>query len=328
MVDIQILNQYTLNKRSNEEKEEPFLIENKFHQKLKIILNDIISSYYIRLNSKLPLTIEIETINRCNNNCSFCPINATVDPRYYRVMEGDIIEKIASNLEELEYSGLLALFSNNDPLLDPRIVDLCKLFRQKAKKAHIYIFTNGIKITRDLYLGLFDAGLDELIINNYSDKFEIIKPIENLLNEINLIVDPKIEKYKAKTRITMRRKTEILTNRAGYAPNKKKDFCETFKSFKNSLCALPFIQFVIRASGQVSMCCQDALGKVTLGNVNNESIHEIWNGKNYQDVRIKLRKYGRKSLYLCKQCDASVLFRAILKKQIYGFLPFAKNRLF
>lgn len=60
---------------------------------------------------------------------------------------------------------------------------------------------------------------------------------------------------------------------------------------------------IIRPDGKISLCCNDALGKYTLGDVNNQSIDEIWNSEEYQKIRNEMLYNGRKNLLLCKNCD-------------------------
>ena len=88
-------------------------------------------------------SIEIEVINRCNGICPFCPVNRNTDPRKLKRMDEALFKKIIDELGEMGYSGRLALHSNNEPFLDPRIVEFTKYAREHVPKAHIYMYTNG-----------------------------------------------------------------------------------------------------------------------------------------------------------------------------------------
>lgn len=98
----------------------------------------------------------------------------------------------------------------------------------------------------------------------------------------------------------MRKQNEILTSRSGQAKNRKQ-----IKSL-SSLCIYPFMQFYIRSDGNISMCCNDALGIETLGNVHDDSIIDIWNGTKYSEIRQNLL-INRKLITLCKNCDTIVI---------------------
>jgi len=293
---------------------------------LRRISFEVVSRAYSLLRTPMPSAIEIETINRCNNECAFCPVNKHQDPRELARMSDELIEKIAGELGEREYHGLLALFSNNEPLVDKRIVDICRLFRNKAPHAYIYISTNGILLTPDIYTRLFDAGLDQMLINNYEDSLELTPSIKAMAQFMDSAGDSRITGYVKKTKIVMRKKNEVLSNRAGYAPNKDKNSDSSFKRYAGVSCTLPFIQVVIRPTGQVSLCCQDALGKVTLGDVNNQSIWQIWNSDEFNDIRNRLGKNGRKTVPLCSSCDVTIIYKAVAEKRLYDFIGAGLSR--
>ena len=69
----------------------------------------------------LPQVVEIETINKCNSTCGFCPVNRFADPRPLQRMPELLFAKIIDDLAGLGFRGTLHLFSNNEPFLDKRI---------------------------------------------------------------------------------------------------------------------------------------------------------------------------------------------------------------
>ena len=77
----------------------------------------------LRVKQPMFKTLEIETINRCNGKCSFCPVNSTNDDRILSKMSEDLFNKILVELVDMKYSGRVSLYSNNEPFLDDRIVD-------------------------------------------------------------------------------------------------------------------------------------------------------------------------------------------------------------
>lgn len=239
--------------------------------------------------------VEIETINRCNGTCSFCPINALIDPREKKVMSDELFHKIIDELAELNYSGRLALFSNNEPLLDSRIIEFHKYARQKLPYARMHLYTNGTLLNFDKFLVLLEI-LDELIIDNYQQDLKLIpisKMIVKYANE-----HPEIKK---KVTIVLRKPNEILTSRGGDAPNRTQVNIQ-----KHISCIYPFQQMVIRPDGKASLCCNDPLGKCTLGDVSKNKLVDVWNGEMYNKVRQSIKE-GRENFGHCKNCDTFVL---------------------
>lgn len=235
--------------------------------------------------------VEIETVNRCNGVCPFCPVNRNVESRPYARMTDELFERILIQLGEMGYAGRLGLYSNNEPFLDTRIIEFARKARNMVPKAFIHLYTNGSLLTREKVLAIMPY-LDRMIIDNYNDNLELndnVREINELCREQEGNLDKKIV-------IHLRRLNEVLYTRGGQAPNNLK------KKIFHMPCVYPFEQMVIRPDGKVSLCCNDALGKWTMGDLKEQSLIEIWNSWEYREVRAKLMK-GRSEIELCRYCD-------------------------
>ena len=249
------------------------------------------SRYTLNYQLKLFNKLEIETINRCNNTCEFCPVNCNMDNRPFKIMDDELYKNIINQLARLKYSGAVGLFSNNEPLLDKKIVERCKFAREKLPYAYLYIYTNGILLNLELLCQLLKY-LDYIYIDNYNTFKELIpslKLVQNYLIENQ--IDP------GKISIHMRNPKESLSTRAGNAPNNKTP------AKIDSHCMLPFSQMIIQSDGKVSLCSNDALGQVILGNTKIQSLEEIWHSAEYEKMRTKI-KLGRNQIDICQACDA------------------------
>ncbi|KLI33907.1 hypothetical protein SZ51_13220, partial [Brachyspira hyodysenteriae] len=91
--------------------------------------------------------ILIETINRCNNNCNFCPVSVGNEKRDFKKMSYEMFNKIIDDLVKINYDGSIALFFTNEPFLDDRIIDFMKIVKDRLPNAFHYIMTNGILLT-------------------------------------------------------------------------------------------------------------------------------------------------------------------------------------
>lgn len=247
-----------------------------------------------RLYKDVPMFshIEIETINRCNGICSFCPINSQADSREKKVMSRELFEKIIDELAGLKYDGRIALFSNNEPMLDDRIIDLYRHCRNKLPEAWLFMFTNGTLLSLEKCKQLLPL-LDELIIDNYNQELQLIPNSQKIVQycETN-------EELRNKVIVILRKPNEILSSRGGDAPNRA-----DMVKYADSTCVLPFKQMIVRPDGKVSLCCNDPLGKNTLGDLTKESLVDIWYGKKFRQVREALF-VGRSQWEHCVYCDA------------------------
>lgn len=257
-----------------------------------------INAYVEEAIKKVPIFehIEIETINRCNGVCEFCPVNVHDDSRVRKEMEEGLFHKIIQELEEMDYHGRLATFSNNEPFLDKRIIEWNKYARDHLPNARIHLFTNGTLLSMERFIEIIPF-LDELIIDNYTKDLRLLKNCEDIVDYCE-----KHAELKSKVTIVPRSPEEIRTTRGGDAPNRKDK-----KSFADIGCIYPFQQLIIRPDGKVSLCCNDALGRSTMGDVNEESLTGIWYGEKFQGVREQLLK-GRGAVSHCVYCDTFNLF--------------------
>jgi len=59
----------------------------------------------------------------------------------------------------------------------------------------------------------------------------------------------------------------------------------------------------ITASGGVGLCCMDIYVRDSLGNVNQQSLKEIWGSNIYVKVRKMLLNGDRSMFEICQNCD-------------------------
>ncbi|MBQ4403234.1 MAG: SPASM domain-containing protein [Selenomonadaceae bacterium] len=103
----------------------------------------------------------------------------------------------------------------------------------------------------------------------------------------------------------MRKKNQKLNTRAGSAPNR---INEENKFRMKSPCNLPFTQVIVRPDGTLGKCCNDPLSKITLGDLNHQTLREIWRGRAYQELRKEMYFNGRQNIPGCEFCDIFGLY--------------------
>ncbi|XRH76150.1 MAG: radical SAM/SPASM domain-containing protein [Candidatus Methanosuratincola verstraetei] len=234
--------------------------------------------------------VEVETVNWCNGDCSFCPASVTQEGRPRQVMEEGLFRSLVDQLKDLDYSGGLALYSNNEPLLDPRICDFADYARDRLPNAFIYMMTNWTLLTEGKLARLM-GSLDKLIIDNYSDDLDLLP---NVRDAVRLCLQN--EAWRRKAVVILRKKNEFRTNRAGQARNRKS------RIPLSSSCLYPFSQVVVRPDGKLSLCCNDVCGVTTMGDLKKEGLLEAWRGDRYRIARSRIAR-GRANYSPCIICD-------------------------
>jgi len=233
----------------------------------------------------------VETQSGCNYSCEFCPVAKAIDPRPFGQLDITLIRKIATELGAFGYDRTIALFANNEPLLDPRLEEIISIFRSSCQNAHIRVLTNGILASRERVTSLFNAGLSLLIVNNYTDGRRLIGPTRDLISAAKDFLPFDI-------RISVRDRRQVLTTRAGLAPNRS-----PLTAPMRGFCALPFTDIVVSHTGLINLCGFDAYGQVVIGDVRTSSLVGAWTSEPFTRYRQSLLLGVRKGLQLCEKCD-------------------------
>ncbi len=242
---------------------------------------------------KKPLFVNVETINRCNGTCPFCPANVKAESRPLKKMTDELFYKIIGDLETIDYDNVISLYINNEPFLDTRMPQMLKYTREHLKKATILVFTNGTMLKPEI-LDEIAGSFDRMYINNYNAKYELLPSSKAVLE----YVTAHEEKFKnVKIDIQMRYANEYLANRAGTAPNKPAG-----KKVFKWRCIMPYTDMSIFPDGTFGLCCNDTMEVTNFGNVNDDSLINVFNGKAINDVRVAI-KDGRDGYSYCSRCD-------------------------
>lgn len=232
-----------------------------------------------------PSWIELSLIDVCNRKCIFCPkSDENVAPDTYQRMNEKIINKIHDQLLEIEFNGTIALCGYGEPLLHK---DISKITQTLSKVSKVEIVTNGDVLTSKKLQDLYLAKASKVLVSMYDgpeqiEKFKKMTKDANVPEEFIILRDRWHDQYNDFG--------VKLTNRAGTI-----NVGEQEKVDKTKTCFYPAYQFLIDWDGNIYLCPQDWQRRVSMGNIMQESIYEIWIGKT-------LSKF-RKNLLLGKRCN-------------------------
>ena len=97
-----------------------------------------------------------------------------------------------------------------------------------------------------------------------------------------------------------------------------------YSSAKRTICSLPWIELVIDLNGNVSVCCVPFTpGRMekglVIGNIIDNTLKEIWNGKKIQRLRkLCSSKENYKAFKLCRMCvNRPYIWGEIMKNRIF-----------
>jgi 8-amino-3,8-dideoxy-alpha-D-manno-octulosonate transaminase len=235
--------------------------------------------------------IQIETTSVCNLKCEYCP-NSTVG-REPALMQTETYYRIIDSIKEYmpDYSGTLAPHFYGEPLMDKRLEQLIGYTRQMLPDAIIEVYTNGELLTVERYMALKSAGVNMFKISQHTELPS--STLQNCLTFIKLnhpelfSVDYKVyynEKYKMNRGGLVKAEhlpLDLMKNAAG--------------------CSMAHRVMTFDYKGQAVLCCNDYLSRHVFGNIQSNSIQEIWEGKAYKRIRNQLM-FGYLPFDMCKVC--------------------------
>lgn len=281
----------------------------------------------IEINS--PINITIETTNHCNANCIMCPHEKM--KRKKGVMSDEIFNLILKRINDekipIDYIWMSGF---GEPLIDSKIFDRLKILKQNGYRTKIS--TNGSLLKSDKVEELIKSGLDEINISfNGANKKDYEKVMKNLqydrtLSNIHLLIRRRREKNLNRPIINI---SSVLTSQneekvASHISNwknlvdsvkvgqvhrwgnheKMSSGIETKLTNHIFPCRSLWISIVIAWNGDVIPCCVDYEGKIKLGNIKNNSLKEIWRGKEISEIRTAHLKRSLDNLpKICQNCN-------------------------
>lgn len=250
--------------------------------------------------------IGIETINRCNGKCSFCPVNVYLESRDLKIMEDNTWKKIIDELKSIDYCGKIFPYINNEVLLDKKIFSRLKYARENLNsEAEIFIETNGQLLLEKNGKGIsimkeFAKYVDQITINDYARteyNYQNFNPhIRHLIKNIDQInIDQNVSLI-----LVHRYEEQLLSNRFGYVDGHNNQSIPENELF----CDFPFFQININPFGDMFICCRDSYYNEIIGNINENSMMEIWHGPRYALIREAFLD-NKRICDICKACTSS-----------------------
>lgn len=235
--------------------------------------------------------VKLQTNNLCTRRCSFCEFGLPEREPKARVMADALFEKILGELEALRYDGRLSLFEINEPLTDKRLLSLLHAGSRRLPGAFHTLTSNGDLLTGERLAALFDAGLDRLYLSSYDD--------EGRRRNLELIAGASPENRERVVHQDMVAiPEELLDNRGGSV---------TLRGLRSRGRGRPCERveklISIKPSGLVVSCASDFYGVNAMGDLNTQTMTEVWFGPRFEALRAALRSGSREASPLRAKCD-------------------------
>ena len=273
--------------------------------------SEVVDIVPIHRSVPMPTWVELSLIDVCNRKCIFCPkSDEKVAPDTYQKMTRKIIDEIHDQLLEIHFKGTISLCGYGEPLLHK---DITYIVKKLSNVSNVEIITNGDVLSSKRLQDLYISDVSKVLVSMYDgphqiEKFKSMTKQANVPEDLVILRDRWYDKYNDFG--------VKLTNRAGTIETGDQ---EKIGKYKN--CFYPTYQLLIDWNGNVYLCPQDWQRKVSMGNVMQETIFNIWTGKTLTSFRKNLLA-GNRCSNPCSDCnaDGTLLGKNHAKKweQIYN----------
>ena len=288
-----------------------------------------------------PFIIYIDPCGACNFKCSFCPCNNSdfMPEERHKMMSFDLFKKIVNDMKEFKQKvKAVDLFCFGEPLLNKDFPKMVKYIKDSNVAQKVRTVTNGSLLTPDINDRIIESGLDVLRVSIEGRNNEDYKVLCGVNIDMDQIVNNIKDLYNKKTKQNKNLRIHIkaINSMLKTEEDRRKyfemfkdcsDSCiienvrEIFSGFKvgdeakkaeqweyervvgsGELCAMPLYEMVVHSNGVVSACCVDWKFALQYGDVNRESLRDIWHSKKLRDLQIKLIEGGKQAIAYCAEC--------------------------
>jgi hypothetical protein len=277
----------------------------------------------------LPSVLMIENTNHCNAECVMCPRDTL--SRKPGFMDFGLFEKIIKEVCSVRRKPVTHLHGFGEPLLDRLLAEKIQ-FAKTCGIKRTYIVTNASLLFPETSRKIISAGLDKMKISfygtdeisynntmerlNFEATFQNIKDFFRIRKEMKkgnprLIIQylPN-ETNNAKTAEFRSLWSPLIDPNVGDRLNisslhnygGRRAFNRMGKKIV-SVRYFPWTSMSVLWDGRVGTCCMDSNGVQVLGDLNSQSVQEVWNGPVLSGVKNNFRKLDYSNYPVCLSCD-------------------------
>lgn len=320
----------------------------------EFLKNTILGQKVILYNPKLPRNINISFNEQtCFYKCKMCPFSLNKTREMYKEkseMSFETLENLVSSIPNDSFYSF-DISAIGETLLFKPLPEFISYMKKKKPLVNTIISTNGLLLTEDMMYELVNSGLDTIQFSLYAadaKDYEWIcagKQYDKVCENIKMAAEIKkelrsekpflqvfmmgIKEFEPKFKPFVDHWSKIVDHafiRPLYNTGMKiDDLTPLFNKTKTSdryPCIVPWYSTAIRSNGDVLGCYlfhfYDREHK--FGNINENSLKEIWNNKNFKEFReMQINKKWDENP-ICANCDLWDAYTNIWDKKEKKFI--------
>jgi radical SAM protein with 4Fe4S-binding SPASM domain len=288
----------------------------------------------------MPVTLGIELTNCCNLKCPECTTGSGILTRKTGYMSSDLFDKIINDTGR--YLLNINLYFQGEPMLHPSFFSFTDKIRSLpvtvSTNGHFITADNSKALTlsgiKKLIISLdgmdkstysayrINGDFDKVVtgirnisdaINRYGSSLRL--EIQFLVNRQNELQIPAARKFASEVNAKLRLKSmqvldetragEWLPTSENFRRYRIKNGRFIIKSRMRNQCMRLWFNPVVTWDGKVIPCCFDKNADHILGDLNTQSLREIWHGRKALQFRQSLLD-DRGSIEICRNCTTGL----------------------
>ena len=274
--------------------------------------------------SEYPTLVDIELASSCNLSCPMCYTTTDhfKETVARKIMDWDIytrvVDEIAGKVPALRLSW------RGESTLHPKFVDAVRYAKERGIR-EVSFLTNGYKLDLDYFKRLHEAGTDWITVSfdGVEEEYNRIRaPLvyDEMIERLRIIhrfkkdngiekpvikiqgIWPAIRENPTKYYETLSAVSDMVAFNPliDYLGN---DSAEDIVYEENFSCPQIYQRLFVSSTGEVMMCNSDEYGEEIVGNVLEQSIHDVWHGTKLQRIRdLHAEQDGFMKVPVCTKC--------------------------
>jgi len=253
--------------------------------------------------------LQVETTNICNAHCVFCPHDRF---EKFGTMSDGLYEKIVRDASQYNLDSFTPMLTG-EPFCDPQIIERIRLARELMPRTQIVLFTNGSRLARNDINALADAGNVKVFVSLNGASEETRHKLMGLddWNEVKAKIDYMHEMGLHPITTMVWFPTLTLREISAFG-ELDTSLAIQFQSFAGEIyrykrrsatsCNRVTKYMTVLWDGWVNLCCFDPFGKVIFGNLNRQTIEEVWNSPLHLGYLEAHSENRGQEMELCQSC--------------------------
>lgn len=279
-----------------------------------------------------PLFVRLENQFKCNGRCRMCAHghkDLRADYGYKEYLPTETFKRLVDECAEHGCPSI-GMSQTNEPLLDPDIIERTQYVTDKGIM-DIHFNTNALLLTEDMSKKILNTGVTRIcfsvdaITEETYNKLRIGLNFRRVLNNIDMFLNLrakmglKLPIVRVSFLLQEENKHELeefkkfWVDKADYVAVQRYVPISPFNDERSHAikeaptrgdqkCAYPYESLFIHGDGTVVPCAAHRARHISVGNINNDSIYNIWHSKAMWDLRNALKSGNLQDTLLCSTC--------------------------